>query len=170
MRARVLEQDTEYTGLFKILRRIADDHLVTESCGAGPDDLDRLGMYAAVNEELHVLVPAHALDERHRLGGCGALVEEGRVRNVEPGEVAHSRLKVDERFEPSLGDLRLVRGVSGVPTWILENIALDDAGRDRSVVPHADEGSIHLVLIRDAAHPFESLGLCQRAGDIGQPV
>ena len=53
--------------------------------------------------------------QRHRLGRGGALVEQRGVGGGQPGQVADHGLEVEQRLEPALGDLRLVRRVGGVP-------------------------------------------------------
>ena len=70
--------------------------------------------------------------ERHRLGGRGALVEQRGVGRRQPGQVADHGLEVDQRLEPALGDLRLVRRVGGVPARVLEHVAADHRRRDRA--------------------------------------
>ena len=63
-----------------------------------------------------------------------AFVEERRRRDVHAGQILHDRLEVQQRFEPALGDLGLVRRVGRVPAGILEHVAQDDRGRDAVVV------------------------------------
>ena len=92
-----------------------------------------------------------ALGQRHRLGRRSRLVEHRRVGDRHAGEVADHRLEVDQRLQPPLRDLGLVRRVGGVPGRVLEDVAQDDAGRERAVVALADEALHHLVAGRDAA-------------------
>src|SRR5699024_3063936 len=72
--------------------------------------------------------PAH---EQDRLGDGGGLIEEGGVGDVETGEVLDDLLEVQQRLEPTLGDLGLVRGVGGVPGGVLDEVAADDGRGDR---------------------------------------
>ena len=66
--------------------------------------------------------------ERHRLGRRGGLVEHRRVGDLHAGEVRDHRLEVEERLEPALADLGLVRRVGRVPGRVLEHVAQDHAG------------------------------------------
>ena len=50
-----------------------------------------------------------------------------------PGEVGHHRLEVEERLQPALADLGLVRRVGRVPGGVLEHVAQDHRRRDRAV-------------------------------------
>ena len=100
-----------------------------------------------------------AAGEQHPLDDRGALVEHRRVRGVEPGEVGDHRLEVDERLEPALRDLGLVRRVRRVPARVLEHVALDDRGRDRAVVAEADHRRAHGVLLGERAQLGERLAL-----------
>ena len=93
----------------------------------------------------------------HRFGGGGGFVEEGGIGDFEAGEIGDHGLEIEEGFEAALGDLGLVRGVLGVPTGVLEDVALDDRGSDASVVSHADEGAEDLVLGGDGLEIGEDL-------------
>ena len=105
--------------------------------------------------------------QRHRLGGRGALVEQRRVGGRQPGEVADHGLEVEQRLEPALGDLRLVRRVGGVPARVLEHVAPDHRRRDRAVVAEADHRLARAVARRRApaarGRPASSVG-GRRAG------
>ena len=96
---------------------------------------------------------------RHRLGRRGRLVEQRRVGEVHAGEVGDHRLEVQERLEPALGDLGLVRRVGRVPGRVLEHVAQDDRRRDRAGVAQADERGRHLVAGGELPELGEHLGL-----------
>ena len=49
------------------------------------------------------------------------------VRGGEPGQVGDHRLEVEQRLEPALADLRLVRRVGRVPGGVLQHVAPDHA-------------------------------------------
>jgi len=70
----------------------------------------------------------------HRFRGSGAFIEQRCVRDIERRQVGDHRLKIKERFETALRDLRLVRCVGRVPAGILEDIPLDDWRSDRVVI------------------------------------
>ena len=42
------------------------------------------------------------------------------------GQVADHRLEIQQRFEPALGNLGLIRRVLRVPAGIFQDVALDD--------------------------------------------
>ena len=131
------------------MRRGTGDDLDPERTRAGAHDVLRLREDVVGDEEAVALASSDALTQRHRLGGGGRLVQHRRVGDRHAGQVADHRLEIDERLEPSLRYLGLVRRVRGVPRRILEHVAQDHAGRVRAVVPLADERSHHLVLRRD---------------------
>ncbi|MNL48515.1 hypothetical protein D3C87_1713810 [compost metagenome] len=66
-------------------------------------------------------------------------------------------LEIQQRFEPTLGDLRLIRCVSGVPAGIFQHVAQDDGRRERAVIAHADQAGPDLILLGIAAQ----LGQCR---------
>ena len=119
---------------------VPDDHLDAQSQRACTDDLDRLRMTRLGNEErMAILSVLDAVRHRHRLSGGGAFVEHRGVRDLHAGQVRDERLEIQQRFETSLRNLRLIRRVLRVPAGVLEDVPLDDAGRDRVVVTHPDE-------------------------------
>ena len=87
-----------------------------------------------------------ATDQRHRLGGGRGLVQHRRAGDGQAGEVGDHRLEVQQRLEPALADLRLVRRVRGVPTWVLQDPAQDDRRGDGVVVAEADHRPDDAVL------------------------
>ena len=116
-----------------------DDDLDVERRRARAHDVERLRQHFVGDEKARARRRAHPLAERHRLRGRRRFVEHRRVRDRHAGQVAHHRLEVDERFEPALRNLRLIRRVRRVPRGILEDVALDDARRVRAVVALPDE-------------------------------
>ena len=78
------------------------------------------------------------MQQCHRFGGGGGLVQQRRVRHVHSRQVRDHRLEVDQRLQPALGDLGLIGRVGGVPAGILEDHPQDHTGRDGVVVAQAD--------------------------------
>ncbi len=164
-RAGILEQDRVRVGRHDVAGRVADDNLDAERQGTGPQDLDGLGMAVGIDEEGVPLACRDALEHRHRLGGRRRLVEERGVGQLHAGEIDDHGLEVEQRLEPALGDLRLVRRVRGVPARVLEDVPLDHRGGVRARVPHADERGVDLVLIGETAKPPQHAGLGHRTGN-----
>ena len=104
------------------------------------------------------------LRQVHRLSGGGAFVEQGRVGDLESGQIRHHRLEVEQRLQPPLGDLRLVGRVGRIPAGILEYVPLNHRGREAVVVPHAQVGAKHLILRGEQSQRFERLLLGPRFG------
>ena len=100
----------------------------------------------------------------HRLGGGRRLVEQRGVGDLQAGQLGDRRLEVEQRLEPALADLRLVRRVGRVPRRVLEDVALDHAGGDGGVVAHPDQRAARPVLGGEAAQGAEHVGFaaCRR--------
>ena len=129
------------------------------------------GWQSASTKNVVARVRVQPVAHRHRLAGRGRLVEQGRVGDVHAGEVAHHRLEVEQRLEPSLRDLGLVRRVRGVPGRVLQHVAQDDGRRDRVRVAHADERGEDVVALGELAERVERLGLARApAGASGSRV
>ena len=87
-----------------------------------------------------------ALSKRHSLRACRRLVEQRGIGDVEAGKILHDGLIIEECFEPSLADLRLIGRVGGVPGRIFKHVALYDRRQDSAVIALSDQRSEHLVL------------------------
>lgn len=98
----------------------------------------------------------------HGLGSGGGLVEQGGIGNIHAGQVGDHGLVVEQRLEPALGNLWLVRGVLGVPSRVLHDVPQNHGGGEGAIVPHADVGAEDLVLLRDSLEHLEQLRLGQR--------
>ncbi len=146
--------------------QVGDDDLDAGRLGAGLDDGDGLRKGVRVDQEQALLVLAHAPGQRHRLGGRGALVQQRGAGRRQAGEFGDHRLEVQQRLEPSLRDLRLVRRVGRVPGGVLHHVAQDDGRGEGAVVPQADHRAEHLVAVGQAAQLGEHLGLAPGAGQV----
>ncbi len=133
-------------------RQVQPLHLDAERQGARCDHGVGLRQHLLVDQQHGVLGrlagPPH---QGHGLGGRRALVEQGRVGDVEPGQVVDHGLEVEQGLEPALADLGLVGRVGGVPRGVLEHVAPHDGRRHGAVVAEADERGLDLVAVGDRA-------------------
>ena len=160
-RSGVLHQHAEHVAVGQAVGvQVGDDH--DDAQGLGPRLHDRHGLRkAALVDDEHRVARglAGASRQGHRLGGGGRLVEQRGAGHRESGEVADGGLEVEQRLEPALGDLRLVRRVGGVPGGVLEHVAHDDRWRLGAVVAETDHRREHLVAPGDLAQLIEHLVL-----------
>ena len=137
-------------------RKISHDDLDPERARPGLHDLDRLRMTIIRDEKYCASASGRGAAERHGLGRGGPFVEQRSIGNIERRQVGDHRLKIQERFEPALCDLRLVRRVGGVPSGILQDVSLNDWRRNRVVIAGADKGAGDPVFLRDQAELSQS--------------
>ncbi len=137
-RAGVLHQHPRQLALRQAVPQVGDADLDPHRLGTGAHHLDGLRQGVGVDDERAGGLPVAAADQGHRLRRSGPLVQQGRVRRGQAGQVADHRLEVEQRLETSLGDLGLVRRVGGVPAGVLEHVAPDDRRRERRVVAQTD--------------------------------
>ena len=123
-------------------------------------------MHLRIDEEHFCSHLRGSLGERHRLGGSRGLIEQRCVGDVEPGEVADHGLEVEQRLQPALADLRLVRRVGGVPGRVFKDVALDHRGQDGAGIALADQRGEHLVLRGKLIHMRQRLGFAQTPAEI----
>ncbi len=116
-RARVLQMHSEVFGRQFVGCAQVERPAPRCRAGSGPggDHRDRLRQRVRVDHVHVALRFGRPACERHRLGRGRALVEHRRVRRGEPGQVGDHGLEVEQRLEPSLADLRLIRRVRRVP-------------------------------------------------------
>ncbi len=122
------------------------------------------GRASASTREDALLHLADAPGQRHGFRGGRALVEQRRTGGGQSGQVGDDGLEVQERLEAALRDLRLVRGVGGVPGRVLHDVAEDDRRREGAVVTEADHRGEDLVAVREGAQFGEDLGLAAGLG------
>ena len=106
------------------------------------------------------------LAKGHGLCGGSGFVEQGGVGNLHPGQVANHRLEIQERLEATLGDLRLIRRVGGIPTGIFENVSANDRRRVCAVNAHAKVVRGDLIFRHDRLQFSQSLLLRAGGGEI----
>ena len=164
--ARILEQGTEHIGVCGGVRR-ANLYVPAKRFGAGSDHVDGLGQAVFVNKEGVGLVLAHrALGHRHGFGGGGAFVQQGRVGQFHAGHVDDHLLEVQQRFQTALGNLWLIRCVSGVPARIFHHVAQDDRRNDGVVVTQTDVALENLVAVGQRAQVRQRLEFGFAVGDV----
>ena len=107
---------------------------------ASPHHFDGLRM-TIVSDEKSVAraIGGGVMTQGHGLGGGRRFIEQGGIGDVESGEVGHHGLEIDQRFETTLGKLGLIRGVSGIPTRVFEDVPLNYRWCDGVGIPSADE-------------------------------
>ncbi|MNG98837.1 hypothetical protein D3C79_579930 [compost metagenome] len=142
---RVLQQGPENRVFAKVIHRV-DDQLEAEALGTGLEYRQGLRVTVLVGEEGIALVARHPLGQGHGLGGGGGFVEQRGIGQGQPGEVDDHLLEVQQRLQPALGNLGLIRRVGGVPARVFQHVAQDDRGGDGAVVAHADQAGPDLVL------------------------
>lgn len=87
--------------------------------------------------------------QAHGFCSSCALIEQRGVRHVQASELGNKRLIVEQRFESTLSDLRLIGRVLCGPAGILENVTHYRVGHMAVVVSHADVRAPQLILERD---------------------
>ena len=143
--ARVRQHDADEVFADQVRVERGDFHLEIQGTGALRGDGDDLGVQACV--EKHAATLLHlAGHEADGLGDGRGFVEKRRIRDRQACEVLHHRLEIEQCLQAALGDLRLVRGVRGVPAGVLDHAAADDRRSDGGRETLAVEGLEHSVL------------------------
>ena len=112
--------------------------LNAERLGAGADDINGLRVAVFIDPEDSRL-RLHREREAHRLSGGGGFIKKRGISDIEPRELGDQGLEVEERFESALGNLRLIRSVSGIPAGILKNVPLNHRRGHSAVIALTDE-------------------------------
>ena len=165
----ILQQRAEHLVLFQVIHRV-DDQLETETFGTGLHHGNGLRMTVFIDEEQIASGLGDTLGQGHRFRCRRGFVQQRGVGQLQAGEVDGQLLEIQQRFESTLGDLGLIRRVSGVPTGIFQDVTQDDSRRQRAVVAHADQAGPDLVLL-GVATQFGQRGFFVEGGwQVKRPV
>ncbi len=143
----VLEVRAEYGACVQRFNR-RDDEFDPEAMRPGAEDGDHLRMRADVHEVAVRFTRHGPANDGHRLGGRGRFVEQRSVRHRQAGQVDADLLEVDERFEPTLRHLGLVRRIGGVPAGVLQHVPPDRLRHQRVRIACPDEAPPDVIPVR----------------------
>jgi hypothetical protein len=165
----VLQQRAEH-----LLRRDildgADHQFEAEGLGTGLHHRERLRVTVLIDEEAVALALGHAPRQRHPFRRRGRLIEQRGVGQVQPGKIDGQLLEIQQRLQTALSDFRLIGGIGGIPTRILQHVTQDYRRRDGAVITHADQTGPELVLLGIAAQPCQCALLVQRRWQCQLPL
>ncbi len=120
-------------------------------------------MAILINKEQVALALGNPLGQGHGFGCGSGFVQQRGAGQLHAGQVDGQLLEVQQRLQATLGNLRLIRGVGGVPARVFQHIAQDHGRRQRAVVTHADAGGEDLVAAGNLLQIVQHLGLAARA-------
>ena len=123
-------------------------------------------MAVATDEEAVRARLRHPPRHGHGLGGSSRFVEQRSVGDLEPRQIDDHGLKIQERFKPTLADLRLIRRIGCVPGRVFQHVALDDGGQMRAVIALADQRGHRAVAGRYVAQLRQQFRLRKRRTEI----
>ena len=148
-----------------------DDDLNSERFGARPNDFDVLRMTGFRDKKgIPRFVPLEPVAHHHGFRASRGFVEHRGVGDVKRSQVRDHRLKIQQRLEPALGNLGLIRRVLRVPAGILEHVALNHRRRDAVVVSHPDIRAAHLVLRGNGPERGERFVFAPGGGKLERPI
>ncbi len=169
---RVLQQDPEQLSLRlrrdELWRDRGDHELDPERLGPGGQHGQGLRQAVRVGQE-DPAAPGPPPGQRHGLHGRGRLVQQGRPGHRQRGQVLDEGLEGEQRLEPPLRDLRLVRGVGRVPGRVLQDVTADDRRGVRAVIAQPDHGAGNGVPGGQTAQLGERFRLGQRGRQAQRP-
>ncbi len=166
-RRRVRQQQPEHVALGQAGPEVGHDHPQPERLGPGLDHGDGLRVGVGVDHERGAgRGLGRTARQRERLGRGGGLVEQRGVRQGQARQVGDHGLEVQQRLEPALRDLGLVRRVGGVPGGALEDVATDHRRRVGAVVAEADHRGDDGVRRREPTQVGERLLLGAGGGEL----
>lgn len=125
-------------------REIVDLDLDAKRFCACVHDFDGLWM-TIIGDEKDFPVSNDCVTKRHCFGGRGRFIEQRSVGNIERGEIGHHGLEIEQRFEPALRELGLIRRVGRIPTGIFEDVSPNDRGRNAIGVAGANKRARDLI-------------------------
>ena len=152
-------------------RRLGRQGMNPERSAAGQRHLEALGVQAGVQQNRaaggRAGGPSH---EQDRLCDGSGLVQQRGACHRQTGEVADQRLEEELRLKAPLADLRLVGRVRGRPGRVAQDIAGNDGGCVRGVVPASDHLDVRIVEGGQRPQGLNGLRLGEAAGGGGRAM
>ena len=168
--ADLLQQHAEQLVMIARALRFIDNQLKAEGLRAGFHDVQRLRMNILGDKKfVGVLQLADAFGHRHRFRRRRRFVQQRRGGDIQPGQIQRQLLEVQQRLQPALRHLRLIRGVGGIPARIFQQVAQDNGRRQHRRIAHADIRFETLVAAGDRFQFRQRLMFRQRIADSGRP-
>src|SRR5438093_3593943 len=137
-RARVLNNCPENYPRINVLHRIADGNPPTQGFGSGLQNGESLRMAIPIGKKDSSPQLRNSFRHGHRFCRSRGFVEERGIGDVQRGEIRDHGLEIEQRLESTLTYFRLIWRVGGVPSRILQNVALNDGRQDRVIVSLPD--------------------------------
>ena len=144
VRVRILQQDSK--GIFRQrLILVTDHHGQPGRCGACLKNVDGLRMTVLRDIEHSALVLRRLMTESHGFRRCRSLIEQRGIGDFQARKIADHGLEVQEHFQPTLTNLRLIGRVGRIPGRIFQNVALDNSRDAGAIIAHANQRAVHRV-------------------------
>ena len=155
---RILQYGPETAFLKGISVEIASLHRDSECLGAGLDYREDVREYILIHKEKVAsggdsLPAAQVVHHAHRFCSGGGIVQHGAVGQWQTGHGGNHGLEYHQGLKPPLRYLRLIRGVRGVPGWILKNVAGNNGGCRGAVPAHSYQRTETFVLAGNLFEP-----------------
>ena len=109
------------------------------------------------DEKSIALLFAYSTAKGHRLCRSRRLIQKRSIGNLHTGQIHDHGLKIEQRLKAALRNFRLIGRVGGIPAWILQYLAQNDARRDAIIIPHADHRAMNRVLVRHGPQRAEHI-------------
>ena len=153
-----LQQNAEHRGIEHKIAWVQPLQLDVQRLGTGLQHGPCLWQDGVIHQEATRLrTTTDGMAQSHRLGGCRGLVQQRGIGDRQTSQFTDQGLEVEKRFQPPLGDLSLVRRVSGVPGGVFKNVTLDQRRRCSAVITEPDQRAANRVVGDDAAQILECL-------------
>ena len=166
---RILHDHAEERSVRRPARHVAFHQFDAHRGRARLQHVDVLREEAFVDEELvvaHLAMRPCMIEHQHRLRGGRRFIQQRCVRDGQRRQIAHHRLEIQQRFQATLRDLRLVGRIGSVPTGVLQDVPHDRLGHDGAVVAQADVTAEALVARAERTHVLQVFQFRERIAHI----
>ena len=165
IRAGILKNRTKYRRRVHLVG-IANNHVDAQRCRSGLHHCNILWMAITVYKKRFCLRLRHPLRHGHCFGTGCCLVQQGRIGNLKPRQIADHGLKIQQRLKSALRNLGLIGRIGRVPRWVFQNVPLDRGRCDRAMIALTDQAGQHFVFVGGDAHMLKHFALRHRLAKI----
>ncbi len=159
--ANLLQQHAKHILVIQRFRRVINNDVKAKGFCTGANHVQRLRVNISRHKEtVGIFQFADTFGHRHGFSSRSGFIQQRSGSHIQPRQVQCDLLEVQQSFQSSLGDFRLIRRICGVPAWVFQHVTQNNRWQLHGGVAHANVGREALVTPGDGPLFSSWLNVC----------